>query len=71
MQRKRAHRDAAVLPSRTTSARLRADGRGFASSEYVVVTAIGLLIAIALAALGIELVASYGASLQILYSEYP
>jgi len=39
--------------------------------EYLVVTSVGLMIALALLGLGAALVDGVGHSLQILYSEYP
>jgi Flp pilus assembly pilin Flp len=48
-----------------------ADQRGGISVEYLVVTVIGLVIATGLTLLGVTLVGAYGASLQLLYGEYP
>jgi hypothetical protein len=50
---------------------LRDDRRGGISLEYLVVTSVGLFIALGLSALGVAMVDAYGASLQILYSEFP
>ncbi len=50
---------------------LRADERGGLSAEYVVITAIGLGVALGLGVLGASMVNGYGESLQRLYSEYP
>lgn len=47
------------------------DQSGSASVEYVVVTMVGLMIAAALGGLGLAMVDAFGASLTILYSEYP
>ena len=47
------------------------DERGSLVLEYVVVTMVGLMIAIALVGLGVAMVTAAGPSLQILYSEYP
>jgi len=50
---------------------LRDDRRGSVPIEYLVVTSVGLFIAVGLGALGVALVDACGASLQILYSEFP
>lgn len=50
---------------------LRKDQRGGIPVEYVVVTSVGLFIAVGLGALGVAMVDAYGASLQVLYSEFP
>jgi Flp pilus assembly pilin Flp len=51
--------------------KLAGDERGALLIEYLVVTAVGLMIATALVGLGIAMVNAFGPSLQILYSEYP
>lgn len=50
---------------------LRDDRRGGIPIEYLVVTSVGLFIAAGLGVLGVAMVDAYGASLQILYSEFP
>lgn len=62
--------------SRMTSVRCRlyglaADQSGALMVEYAVVTMVGLMIAMALLGLGVALVDAIGASLKVLYSEYP
>jgi hypothetical protein len=47
------------------------DQRGGVSTEYLIVTGIGLVVAIGLGALGASMVPAYGASLQVLYSDSP
>jgi Flp pilus assembly pilin Flp len=51
--------------------RLAADQSGAVMVEYAVVTMVGLTIAMALLGLGVALVDAIGASLRVLYSEYP
>lgn len=58
-------------PTFSRCQRLVVDQRGALLLEYVVVTMAGLVIATALAGLGVELVKGFGNSLQTLYSEYP
>ena len=62
-------------PTSTTAGRprlsLRDDRRGGISIEYLVVTSVGLFIALGLGALGVAMVDAYGASLQFLYSDVP
>jgi Flp pilus assembly pilin Flp len=50
---------------------LAADQSGALMVEYAVVTMVGLMIAMALLGLGVALVDAIGASLKVLYSEYP
>jgi hypothetical protein len=50
---------------------LRDDCRGGIPIEYLVVTSVGLFIAAGLGVLGVAMVDAYGASLQVLYSEFP
>lgn len=47
------------------------DRRGAITTEYLVVTAIGLFITIGLGALGVAMVDGFGASLQLLYADSP
>jgi hypothetical protein len=47
------------------------DRRGSLSTEYLVLTAMGLAVAIGLGAIGIAMVDGYGTSLQWLYSDVP
>lgn len=51
--------------------RLACDQSGALMVEYAVVTMVGLTIAMALLGLGVALVDAIGASLRVLYSEYP
>lgn len=55
----------------TARKQLAADERGGLSSEYLVLTAIGLSVAVGLGVLGASMARGYGESLQLLYSEYP
>lgn len=47
------------------------DARGGVSVEYLVVTALGVFVALALGALGLTMVRAFGTSLQFLYSGSP
>ena len=50
---------------------LLADQRGALLVEYLVVTTVGLTVAVALTALGVQLVGSFFDSLEVLYSHHP
>ncbi|MET0342866.1 MAG: hypothetical protein ABW252_17805 [Polyangiales bacterium] len=47
------------------------DRRGSISTEYLVVTAVGLFITLGLGALGVAMVDGFGTSLQLLYADTP
>ena len=64
-------RYATIRKLREAGEQLRADQRGALSAEYLVMTVIGLGVAAGLGVLGVAMVDGYGASLQLLYSEYP
>lgn len=51
--------------------RFEADERGALAIEYLVVTMVGLIVAAALGGLGALMVDAYGATLKVLYSEFP
>jgi Flp pilus assembly pilin Flp len=51
--------------------RLSTDERGALAVEYLVVTMVGLMVAIALMGLGAVMVDAYGESIKFLYSQYP
>ena len=57
------------MPSRNRA--LRSDQRGVILLEYVIVTAAGVIIAVALLGLGARLVTTFGSTMSVLYSEYP
>ena len=57
------------MPSKGRS--LRSDQRGVILLEYVIVTAAGIVIAVALLGLGARLVTVFGSTMSVLYSEYP
>jgi hypothetical protein len=50
---------------------LRSDQRGVVLLEYVIVSAAGVIIAVALLGLGARMVMKFGATMSVLYSEYP
>lgn len=50
---------------------LRIDQRGAVSTEYLVLTAMGLAVVVGLGVLGASMVDGYGTSLQFLYSDVP
>lgn len=47
------------------------DQRGGVSTEYLIMTGIGLVVAVGLGVLGAAMVPAYGATLQTLYSDSP
>jgi hypothetical protein len=51
--------------------RIASDQRGVILLEYVIVTAAGLVIAVALLGLGARLVTTFGSTMSVLYGEYP
>jgi Flp pilus assembly pilin Flp len=51
--------------------RLSTDERGALAVEYLVVTMVGLMVAIALSGLGVVLVDAYGESIKFLYTQHP
>ncbi|MEY4509470.1 MAG: hypothetical protein RLZZ450_1592 [Pseudomonadota bacterium] len=47
------------------------DQRGGVSTEYLILTGIGLVVAVGLGVLGAALVPAYGSTLQTLYADSP
>jgi hypothetical protein len=47
------------------------DQRGGLSTEYLIMTGIGLVVAVGLGVLGAAMVPAYGATLQTLYADSP
>lgn len=60
-----------IAQFRCATGRLARDASGAVLLEYVVVTMVGLTIAVALLGLGTGLVGGFTQSLSVLYGEYP